>query len=292
MSDGGLRVAVLLCGDICDSGCLRLRLRLRLRDVVALCLCACGAVCQALGAWRPGGRDRLRQAGPGLGSPAHVHLKPGLNGRSSAGSVASTASARSPSGRARRRGWRTGDFRPQRSDSPALRAPAHPAAGDTVGWETKRVSAHRGPRQPARQPHASESGLACERVRFALEAWRVHECASGLRIDRAVGKQTRCGRPCQSIRGRFASARLAGEDLVRSVRTAPKLSRPSMGRDTPPLPKANASNGRVGRHHGRLYPVAGLRNRRLHARRAELHALAFTSSSNGDRPWKRLAGLT
>ena len=102
----------------------------------------------------------MRQAGPGLGSPAHGHLKPGLNGRSSAGSVASTASARSPSGRAWRGGWRTGGFRPQRSDSPAIRAPAHPAGRRICRWKRWRVSAHRGPRQPARRPNAANEILA------------------------------------------------------------------------------------------------------------------------------------
>ena len=122
---------------------------------------ACGAGCQALRAWRPGGgRGRLRQAGQGLGSPAHVHLKPGLNGRASAGSVASTGSARSPSGRAWRGGWRTGGFRPQRSDSPAIRAPAHPAGRRICRWKRWRVSAHRGPRQPARRPNAANEILA------------------------------------------------------------------------------------------------------------------------------------
>ena len=41
---------------------------------------ACGALCQALRAWRPGGGDRVRQAGQGLGSPACRASDSGLNG--------------------------------------------------------------------------------------------------------------------------------------------------------------------------------------------------------------------
>ena len=76
---------------------------------------------------------------------------------------------------------------------------------------------------------------------------------------RAFGSASRClmallawGGFEAETRGREASAVLASVRRIRSVRTAPKLSSPSMGRDTPPLPKADAPTGRVGRGLDRM----------------------------------------
>ena len=104
--------------------------------------------------------------------------------------------------------------------------------------------------------------------------WRTNSSASRLRVLTARGLNA-AGRPrYRCHRGdaidapttsavsvqREASAPLASNHMIRRVRTAPKLSGPSMGRDTPPLPTANAPNGRVGRglFRRRLRHVLGI----------------------------------
>ena len=150
---------------------------------------ALGRALRARRSWRAWS---LRQGGQGLGSPAHVHLKPGLNGRSSAGSVASTTSARSPSGRARRRGWRTGDFRPQRSDSPAFPSPCPPCRSTHLPLEEWRVSAHRGPRQLRRRRNAANEAVAGrQRGRFASSPPRSGFFAASRALER--GGEWCCG---------------------------------------------------------------------------------------------------
>ena len=103
-------------------------------------------------------------------------------------------------------------------------------------WETsrlrqdgmeKRVSPLRGARQPRRRPHAADCALARRQVRFARAKMGSVDQGShftsrpGVSRGRADAKRPRC---------------MPAVHRVRSGTTAPQLSRPSMGRDTPTLP--------------------------------------------------------
>ena len=95
----------------------------------------------------------------------------------------------------------------------------------------KRVSAHRGPRQPRRRPHAAGQISARERVRFAL-----------VRVDSSIKAAGECEFAKTRVaptRGRADAKRPRCLPTIRPVRSetaAPRLSRPSMGRDTLSLP--------------------------------------------------------
>jgi len=137
-------------------------------------------------------------------------------------------------------------------------------------WEREACLAHRGPRQPARRPDFADFVATRERVRFApaKKAWHRYQAFGAVFGHRAVrgscdfaqddtgGSASSCAErsavaestPATSPRRkREASALPASDAISRSVRTAPKLSSPSTGRDTPPLPTANAPTSRVGR---------------------------------------------
>ena len=147
-------------------------------------------------------------------------------------------------------------------------------AGGAVLWDAERVSAHRGPRQLRRRPNAADFGLVRERMRFAVTPRVPERCWVGprgrgqvLHLARqalgrsaeasackmqdltpadAIGAPAKCPRTAR-VRDRAKRSASARGEPFRSVTTARKLSRPSMGRDMPLLPTAHAPTGRVGR---------------------------------------------
>ena len=109
--------------------------------------------------------------------------------------------------------------RPQTCRGACATDPCPSSRGDhSVDEGKSRVSAHRGPRQPARRPNASDATNTGQR------------------------------------RGRFASAEtsqaralFARSNFIRRVRTAPGLPRPSMGRGMLTLHQTSGCRDRMGR---------------------------------------------
>ena len=115
-------------------------------------------------------------------------------------------------------------------------SPCPPCRSTHLPLEEWRVSAHRGLRQPARHPNAANEILAGQP--------RGRE-ASANRLTRST-TATLFRRLELSISKREADP-FARQDELRSVRTAPRLSRPSMGRDTLCIPSNSVASGRMGR---------------------------------------------
>ena len=160
----------------------------------------------------PGGRRRERQAGRGSARRLAERTESGLDGADSACSTRSTSSARVEGPRSETRGPFARSAR-DAPGAPATRAPAHPAAATSLfGEELACLAPSRGSTASCR-PNAAEFALARERCGFA-DAKRPRVCQCQITPKRNLGTLT--------------------------------LSSPSMGRDTPFLPKANAPTGRVG----------------------------------------------
>jgi hypothetical protein len=114
-------------------------------------------------------------------------------------------------------------------------SPCPPCRSAHVLLEEERVSAHRGPRQLARRAHAADGAWVRGRGRAA-------RCEVIGRVVRSAVRHSlvqlrfraRPGRSIDRLRRRASGsvAQFARQHLVRSVRAAPELPRPSMGRGT------------------------------------------------------------